>query len=281
MPSLVVPSFAVITKSRPWTSETMSSDRVSVHFTGRPSSIAALAATMYSTYTAAFGPKPPPTHGQRTRSCSGSSPSTGASAPCAACGAWCDTQQVTPPSGSPGTARITLHSIGTPARRWLTIVTSATASAPSSASTSSPNVVPKQMFEPCSGNSSGALGSSAAAAVVTAGSASTSTITDSAASTACVRVSATTAATMSPTKRTRSLAKIGRLTSAGIIGKPWNGASPRSLPSAAEYTATTPGIDSASLVSTEVMVPWATAERTNTTWAVPSCSRSSTYLPAP
>ena len=62
-----------------------------------------------------------------------------------------------------------MHSIGTPASRWLTIVTSATASAPSRASTSSPNVVAKQTFEPCSGNRIGASGASAAAAVVTAG----------------------------------------------------------------------------------------------------------------
>ena len=37
---------------------------------------------------------------------------------------------------SPGTARMPLVSIGTPARRWLTIVTSATASAPASGSAS-------------------------------------------------------------------------------------------------------------------------------------------------
>ena len=150
----------------------MSSERVSVHLTGRPSARAAAAATRYSTYTAAFGPNPPPTHGQTMRSCSGSSPRTGAIAAWAACGAWCDTQHVSPPSGSPGTARMALHSIGTPASRWLTIVTSATASAPSRASTSSPNVVAKQMLEPCSGKMIGASGASAAAAVVTAGSGS-------------------------------------------------------------------------------------------------------------
>ena len=49
MPSRFRPSLAVITKSRPWTSETMSSERVSVHFTGRPSASAAAAVTMYST----------------------------------------------------------------------------------------------------------------------------------------------------------------------------------------------------------------------------------------
>ena len=49
LPALVTPSLAVMTKSRPCTSETMSSERVSVHFTGRLSCNAALAATMYST----------------------------------------------------------------------------------------------------------------------------------------------------------------------------------------------------------------------------------------
>ncbi len=73
-----------------------------------------------------------------------------------------------------GTARIPLVSIGTPASRWLTIVTSPMAAAPSIGSESSPsgNSVPKQMFEPCSGNSSVASGASASAAVITAGSGS-------------------------------------------------------------------------------------------------------------
>ena len=60
----------------------MSSDRVSVHFTGRPSFKAAAAATRYSTYIAAFGPNPPPTQGHTTRTCSGSRPSAGAIAAC-------------------------------------------------------------------------------------------------------------------------------------------------------------------------------------------------------
>ena len=103
------------------------------------------------------------------RSCSGSRPRIGAIAAWALCGAWCEIQHVIPPFGSPGTATMALHSIGTPARRWLTIVTSATASAPSRASTSSPNVVAKQTLEPCSGKMIGASGASAAAAVVTTG----------------------------------------------------------------------------------------------------------------
>src|SRR5436853_177082 len=37
----------------------------------------------------------------------------------------------------------------------------------------------------------------------------------------------------------------------------------------------------APLTSTDVTVPWATGDRTNTTWAAPGTSRSSTYFPAP
>ncbi len=150
----------------------MSSERVSVHLTGRPSWSAAAAATRYSTYMAALGPKPPPTHGHTTRTWPGSRPSAGAIAPCAECGAWWDTQQVMPPSGSPGTARRALVSIGTPASRWLTIVTSATASAPASGAASSPKLVAKHTFEPCSGKSRGASGANAAAGVVMTGSGS-------------------------------------------------------------------------------------------------------------
>ena len=67
-------------------------------------------------------------------------------------------------------------------------------------------------------------------------------------------MSATTAATMSPTKRTLPVAKIGRLSVAGIIGNAWNVGSPRSSPPA-WYTAFTPGIDVASLMSTDTMLP--------------------------
>ena len=81
-----------------------------------------------------------------------------------------------PPVGSPGTMRQPLGSIGTPARRWLTMVTSATTSAPARGSSSSPNAVSKQTLLPASGKSSGASGASASAWAITAGSGSTSTI---------------------------------------------------------------------------------------------------------
>src|SRR3954463_16276801 len=122
----------------------MASDLDATHLTGLPSFNAAAPATRCSTYGAAFGPNPPPTHGQTTRSFSGSRPSIGAYAPCTECGAWCETHNVSPPS--PGTAMMPFVSIGPPASRWLTIVTSATELAPASGSESSPsgNVVPKQ-----------------------------------------------------------------------------------------------------------------------------------------
>ena len=56
----------------------MSSERASTHLTGFWSLSASAPATMCSTYVAAFGPNPPPTHGHTTRSLSGSSPSAGA-----------------------------------------------------------------------------------------------------------------------------------------------------------------------------------------------------------
>ena len=62
--------------------------------------------------------------------------------------------------------------MGTPARRWLTIVTSATTSAPASgsASPSGGKEVVKHTLEPCSGKSSGASGAIASSGLMTAGS---------------------------------------------------------------------------------------------------------------
>ena len=68
LPSLRTPISTFITMARPCTIDSMFSVRFSVHRVGRPSAWAALPTTMYSGYTAAFGPKPPPTHGAVTRS---------------------------------------------------------------------------------------------------------------------------------------------------------------------------------------------------------------------
>ena len=174
-----------------------------------------------------------------------------------------------------------LLSIGTPARRWLTIVTSATTSAPSSGSTSSPNSVPKHTFEPCSGNRIGASGREPGRCRRDDRAARRSRRSPARRRRlACACVSATTAATMSPTKRTRSLGEDRPVERrAASSGSP--GTTAAEVVAAAWYTAITPGIDSASPTSTEVMVPWATGERTNATCSIPVSTRSSTYLPAP
>ena len=58
--------------SRPWWADSSDSDRVSVHFTGRPSLRAARTQSSSSGVTCSFPPKPPPTSGAITRSlCSG------------------------------------------------------------------------------------------------------------------------------------------------------------------------------------------------------------------
>jgi hypothetical protein len=72
-----------------------------------------------------------------------------------------------------------------------------------------------------------------------------------------VRVSATTATIGSPTYRTLSLARIVRAT-VGLNGD-GDGSRPRSP---AVKTPRTPGMAAASDESIDVIVPWATAERT-------------------
>ena len=75
----------------------------------------------------------------------------------------------------------------------------------------------------------------------------------------------------SPTKRTTSEARIGRARVGGI------GTMPAGVTllarSAAVTTASTPGMVSASLTSSSVMRPWASGERTNSTWASPAGCR--------
>ena len=71
VPSRVKPISTCWTCARPWVIATMFSERVSVHFTGRPSSCAAFTATAYSAYMPVLAPKPPPTAGAITRTCSG------------------------------------------------------------------------------------------------------------------------------------------------------------------------------------------------------------------
>ena len=181
----------------------------------------------------------------------------------------------------PGTATHPLGSIGAPARRWVTMRSETTWSAPASASTpgrspvssSGPGMAKgKHTLDGCPSHTTGESGSAARSKSETTGSGLYSTYTASAASFACAWVSATTAATMSPTKRTRPAAKGGRLKSGGIIGKPWKASIGRF---SAVYTATTPGMDEASEVSMEAISAWASGDRTKATRAA-STSRSST-----
>jgi hypothetical protein len=83
---------------------------------------------------------------------------------------------------------------------------------------------------------------------------------------------------LSPTKRTVPTANGGRERVAGSMAKPWTGGSSRF---ALVYTPSTPGIASASLVSTSSTRAWAIVERTNTTWTTPSDTRSSKYRASP
>ena len=69
--------------------------RVRASFTGRPGSArAAIAARMTLACGVPFDPKPPPTNGQITRTCSSSSPNTLATADRAGCTPWVESHRV-------------------------------------------------------------------------------------------------------------------------------------------------------------------------------------------
>ena len=172
-----------------------------------------------------------------------------------------------------------LGSIGTPARRWLTIATSATTSAPTSGSSSAPKAVPKQTLLPASGNSSVRVGRQRARPVTTTtGSGSTSTTTASAASTACGpglgddgrHDVADEADPFGGEHR----AVEGRRAASGRTGT-------RPVPSRRRRVVhgQHPRHAAGRLdVHRAPTVPWAIDERTNTMWAAPGDSRSSRYL---
>jgi hypothetical protein len=97
----------------------MSSLRGGTHTTGRPVRRAAAATTVYSAWTPALPPKPPPTWGVTTRISAGSIDSAAASWPCRPCGICVDAQNVSRPASSTSAAQQS-GSIGTTAMRWLT-----------------------------------------------------------------------------------------------------------------------------------------------------------------
>ncbi len=167
---------------------------------------------------------------------------------------WVPTHSVIVPS-SWGSARALLVSMGTAARRWLWKPAETTTSASAKRSSARSPVLSTTTLLPTSGNSTGAPSAVAAATSATASSGSMSAQTRSAASAAARSDSATTMATISPTKRTRSLAIGGRAVSRGQYGPC------RIIPSSrssAVKTATTPGAARASSVSIERMSPWGT-----------------------
>ena len=108
-----------------------------------------------------------------------------------------------------GAASVARPSSGTPHSRWLTMRWRTTLNAPAKAA----SVSPAAMRFSCStlpGASAwtwGAPGFRASSGSLTAGSGSQSTTTSAAASTAACSVAAMTAATASPTWRTRSMAR--------------------------------------------------------------------------
>src|SRR5216683_1574834 len=128
-PSRVAPSSTSWTCPRPCVIATMFSDRVSIHFTGRPSFRAAAAMTISSGRAPALAPNPPPMSPTTTRISSGPMPSDDAIAARSPKGAWLVAHTRSRPAS--GTTRIASDSIGTGAKRWLTnrpwIVTSASA----------------------------------------------------------------------------------------------------------------------------------------------------------
>src|SRR3954454_8699915 len=124
------------------------------------------------------------------------------------------------------------------------------------------------MLSGASGHTTGAPGLIASSGSTTDGSTSYSTAIASAAVCASTRDVATTAATASPAKRTTSWASSrrggtviglpsGRMNTDNVGGVPMSSAT-RSAP---VYTAATPGMAAAALLSTATILAWACGER--------------------
>ena len=134
----------------------MFSERVSTHFTGRPSSSASLAATTPSA-DRCLAPKEPPTFGAITRTRSGSMPNSPERTPRTMCGIWqarCTVRSKSVPVGSTAMA---LPSMGTTATRWFSKRPRTTTSAPASGS-SLPARNPMMTLLPIDSNWSGRIG---------------------------------------------------------------------------------------------------------------------------
>src|ERR671922_1063119 len=184
----------------------MSSDRVAVHFTGRPSLRAHQQASTSSPYTCSLEPKPPPTSGATTRILSSVIPSWIERITRQMCGICVELQRVSLPSRHSASAA--RGSIAAPAVRWLTIRFSTTTSASRKAASMSPPASDHSntLLVPNSSWMIGAPSSSACSGSTTTGSGSYSTSTCSAASTTPYLSLPTTTATGWPTYLTTPLA---------------------------------------------------------------------------
>ena len=122
MPSRFRPSSTSCTMPRPCHIATMFSERVSVHFTGPAERERGLGDEQVLDDHALLGAEAAADRGvARRASSAGSRPSSIAISSRTPCGPCDATQIVRPPAGSPGTATMPPGSIGTGATRWLTM----------------------------------------------------------------------------------------------------------------------------------------------------------------
>ena len=133
----------------------MFSERVSLHRTGRPTCFASHATSANSGSAPILAPKPPPTSGVITRSCSASMPSQPATSLRVSCAFCVEHQRVARPS-SPHSAAAARVSSGDAASRWLTSSRVTTTSQPSKrfGSRSFSWSKPLEVLVPASGKSS-------------------------------------------------------------------------------------------------------------------------------
>ena len=264
------------------------SPRSSVHLTGRLRCFEAAATASSSREAPIFRPNEPPISPARTRTLSPSRPRRAATPFLVMCTLCVAAWKVISPRSAFQLATQPRPSMGTFWCRCTSIWKSSTRSAPAKVPGTSPNSLrewARAMLLPRFANSGGLLGSSAKAAVTTAGRSSYSTSTSSQPSSAIYRLSAITIATGSPTRRTLSVAS--RVNS-GVGPAGANSASSGSgagtviaSRSAPVRTATTPGSSRAAEASTESTSACANGERTNAACSIPGSLMSSTYRPAP
>jgi hypothetical protein len=141
VPSFLAASVMSWTWPRPWCAMRMLSERVSVHFTGRPSLRATSSVRSSSGNTVSLPPKPPPTSGAITRSLCSGRPRVSAVMVLRMCGTWVDDHMVScSPLGSTTTERGSMNA-GT-SRCWMNRRRSTTESGSASAAATASSVDP-------------------------------------------------------------------------------------------------------------------------------------------